>query len=90
MIGHILFGIDALKNDLLPRWNVMPLLVGLPTILLIAPDILIDRNTPNQFELTLITTFLRFGLTGLCWMLLGIAMMGQRQEGQEQQSTAAI
>ena len=30
MIGHILFGIDALRNKLLPRWNVMPLLVGLP------------------------------------------------------------
>lgn len=79
MIGHILFGIDALRHKLLPRWNVMPLLVGLPSILLILPDLLIDRSTPHQFELTLITTFLRFALTGTCWVLLGIALMDPRQ-----------
>jgi hypothetical protein len=87
MIGHLLFGIDALRNRLLPRWNVMPLLVGLPSILLIVPDLLIDRSTPHQFELTLITTFLRFSLTGACWVLLGIARMDQRLEPQP---TAAI
>ena len=82
MVGHILFGIDTLRNKLLPRWNVMPLLVGLPTILLIVPDLLIDGGTPNHFELTLITTFLRFGLSGACWVLLGIALMDQRREPQ--------
>jgi hypothetical protein len=82
MIGHILFGIDALRNKLLYRWNVMPLLVGLPSILLIVPDLLIDGSTPNHFELTLITTFLRFAITGACWVLLGIAMMDQRREPQ--------
>lgn len=82
MIGHILFGIDALMNKLLPRWNVMPLLVSLPTMLLIVPSLLIDRSTPHQFELTLITTFLRFALTGTCWVLLGIALMDQIQEPQ--------
>ena len=87
MIGHILFGIDALRNNLLPRWNVMPLLVGLPSILLIIPDLLIDGSTPNHFELTLITTFLRSGLTGVCWVLLGIALMDPRRESQ---SVAAI
>jgi len=87
MIGHILFGLDALRNKLLPRWNVMPLLVGLPSILLIVPDLLIDGSTPNHFELTLITTFLRFALTGACWVLLGIALMEQRREPQP---TAAI
>jgi hypothetical protein len=87
MIGHILFGIDALRNKLLPHWNPMPLLVGLPTVLLIVPSILIDGSTPNHFELTLINTFLRFALTGVCWMLLGIALMDPRQEPQP---TAAI
>ena len=87
MIGHVLFGIDALRYKLLPRWNVMPLLVGLPSILLIVPDLLIDGGTPNHFELTLITTFLRFALTGACWVLLGIALMDQRREPQP---TAAI
>ena len=82
MIGHILFGIDALRYKLLPRWNLMPLLVGLPTILLIVPSILIDGSKSNHFELTLITTFLRFVLTGACWVLLGIALMDQRRESQ--------
>jgi hypothetical protein len=87
IIGHILFGIDTLRNKLLPRWNLIPLLVGLPTILLIVPSLLIDRSTPNQFELTLTTTFLRFALTGVCWVLLGIALIDQRREPQP---TAAI
>ena len=87
MVGHIFFGIDALRYRLLPRWNVMPLLVGLPSILLIVPSLLIDGSTPNRFELTLITTFLRFVLTGACWVLLGIALMEQRREPQP---TAAI
>jgi hypothetical protein len=89
MVGHILFGLDALRNKLLPRWNVMPLLVGLPSMLLIVPDLLINNNTPNRFELTLTTTFLRFALTGICWVLMGIAMKGQSQ-GRELQPTAAI
>jgi hypothetical protein len=79
MIGHILFGLDALRKKLLPRWNVMPFLVGLPSILLIVPDLLIDGSTPNHFELTLITTFLRFALTGACWVLMGMALAGVRQ-----------
>ena len=79
MVGHILFGLDALRNKPLPRWNVTPLLVGLPTILLIVPDLLIDGSTPNHFELTLTTTFLRFALTGICWILMGMAMTGVRQ-----------
>jgi hypothetical protein len=28
MIGYVLFGIDALRHRLLPRWNVLPLLLG--------------------------------------------------------------
>jgi hypothetical protein len=87
MIGHVLFGMDALRNKLLPRWNVMPILVGLPSILLIMPDLLIDRSTPHQFELTLITTFLRFALTGACWVLLGIVLL---DPGREPQPTPAI
>jgi hypothetical protein len=91
MSGHVLFGIDALRNKLLPRWNVMPLLVGLPTMLLIGPSLLIDGSTPNHFELTLITTFLRFSLTGVCWILLGIALMDQnRSHSQQQRSDARL
>jgi hypothetical protein len=28
LIGHVLFGIDALRYKLLPRWNLLPLLLG--------------------------------------------------------------
>ena len=32
-IGYILFGVDALRYRLLPRWNLLPLLVGLTVVL---------------------------------------------------------
>jgi hypothetical protein len=84
MGGHILFGIDALKNRLLPRWNVMPLLVGLPTMLLVVPSLIIEEPEYSlvRFELVLTTTFLRFALTGVCWLLMGIAIGVQGQEAE--------
>jgi hypothetical protein len=86
MAGHVLFGLNALQSRLLPRWNAMPLLVAMPSILLSVPSLLIDRSTPNQFELTLVTTYLRFALTGAGWVLLGLAMM---DTGREPQPAAA-
>ncbi len=32
-IGYILFGVDALRHRLLPRWNLLPLLVGSTVVL---------------------------------------------------------
>ena len=81
--GHILFGIDALRYKLLPRWNAIPLLVGLTAPLFsMVPVILesalhIDRY---QVEVTIVTLY--SSLTGLWWVLIGIAMMGQRREPQ--------
>jgi hypothetical protein len=75
MIGYSLFGVDALKNRLLPRWNLLPLLMGAAVLLRIAPDWLGVRNyDPMQ----LAAYFLHFAITGGCWVLLGVAMMEQR------------
>jgi hypothetical protein len=87
MIGHMLFGMDALRNRLLPRWNVMPLLVGLPTTLLIVPSLIIESNIHSDFQSVLTTAFLRFAFTGAGWVLQGIALMEPRRELQP---TAAI
>ena len=79
LIGHILFGIDALRYKLLPRWNVTPLLLGLTTPLLgmlsviIASALRIDRY---QVEITIAP--LQSAITGMCWILMGVAMMGQK------------
>ena len=78
LIGHVLFGIDALRNKLLPRWNVMPLLVGLSPLLLLVPTLFVESNSPVYFALELTIASLQSATVGLCWVLMGIAMMGQR------------
>ena len=79
LIGHILFGIDALRYKLLSRWNATPLLVGLTAPLLgvisviIASALRIDRY---QLELTIAP--LQTAIIGVWWVMMGIAMMSQR------------
>ena len=88
LIGHVLFGIDALRYKLLPRWNAMPLLVGLTTPLLGVLSVIIEsalRIDRYQVELTIAP--LQSSITGVCWVLMGMAMMGQSREPQP---TAAI
>jgi len=80
LIGHVLFGIDALRYKLLPRWNAMPLLVGLTTPLLGVLSVIMEsalRIDRYQVERTIAP--LQSSITGMCWVLMGIAMMGQRQ-----------
>ena len=80
LIGHVLFGIDALRYKLLPRWNAMPLLVGLTTPLLGVLSVIMEsalRIDRYQVELTIAT--LQSATVGLCWVLLGVALMGQKQ-----------
>src|SRR5574341_75 len=79
MTGHNLFGIDTLRNKPLPRWNALPLLVGLPTLLLIVPTLILESHKPRTLELVLTTTFLPFAITGTCWVLLGCVMLDRRQ-----------
>ena len=78
-LGYILFGVDALRLRLLPRWNVLPLLVGLTVVLSLpmywfgVPAIL-----PPQWA----NTFLLFAVTGACWVLLGMVMMDKKPAPQ--------
>jgi hypothetical protein len=77
--GHALFGIDALRYRLLPRWNLLPLLVGSSVIFSFAPNWL---GVHAYHPLRLTATFLHFAITGACWVLLGIAMMDRRHNPQ--------
>ena len=82
--GYILFGIDALRYRLLPRWNLLPLLVGLTVVLSLSLDWFgVPAFLPSQWA----TPFLHFAITGACWVLFGIALMDPRRELQP---TAAI
>ncbi len=80
MLGHILFGLDALRHKLLLRWNGLPLLVGLPMVLLSVPSLIRGSSQPRDFQAVLITTSLQFALTGLGWVLLGMVLIDQRRE----------
>jgi hypothetical protein len=83
-IGYILFGVDALRSRLLPRWNLLPLLLGSTVVLSLPLDWFgVPAFLPSQ----LASPFLHFAITGACWVLMGIAMMDQRREPQP---TAAI
>jgi hypothetical protein len=78
-IGYILFGVDALRYRLLPRWNLLPLLAGSTVVLSLPLDWFgVPAFLPSQFA----SPFLHFAITGACWVLLGIAMMDQRREPQ--------
>lgn len=78
LIGHILFGIDALRYKLLPRWNAMPLLVGSLFFPLTMPLLFVESNSPEYFALELTIASLQAATIGLCWVLIGIALMGRR------------
>jgi hypothetical protein len=78
-IGYILFSVDALRSRLLPRWNVLPLLVGI-TVVLSLP--LGWFGVPAILPSPWASPFLHFAITGACWVLLGIAMMNQKREPQ--------
>jgi hypothetical protein len=82
-IGHVLFGIDALKDKLLPRWNGLPLLVGLTAPLFTVISMIIERTSGiDHYQLELTIVPLQTSITGLWWILMGIAMMSQRPAQQ--------
>ena len=83
-IGYILFGVDALRYRLLPRWNLLPLLVGSTVVLSLPFDWF---GAPAFLPVQWATPFLHFAITGACWVLLGIALMDPRREPQP---TAAL
>jgi len=84
MIGYILFGVDALRYRLLPRWNLLPLLLGSTVVFSFTHDMFgVPALLPSPWG----TPFLQFALSGAGWVLLGVALMDQRRETQ---LTAAI
>jgi hypothetical protein len=83
-IGYILFGVDTLRYGLLPRWNLLPLLVGSTVVLSLPFDWF---GVPSFLPVQWATPFLHFALTGACWVLLGIAMIDQRRGTQPTAAT---
>jgi hypothetical protein len=87
LVGQVLFGVDALRFSLLPHWNFLPLLSGLailPYLVVVTRILMILRWS----ELQIIgLTSLEMAISGACWLLMGIALLGQRQH---QESAAAI
>ena len=78
-IGCILFGVDALRYQLLPCWNLLPLLLGATVVLSLPFDWFgVPAFLPSEWA----TPFLHFAITGTCWVLLGIAMLDQRHQPQ--------
>jgi hypothetical protein len=83
-IGYILFGVETLRYRLLPRWNVLPLLVGATSVLSLPFEWF---GVPAFLPLPGVTPFLHFAISGAGWVLLGIALMDPRRVPQP---TAAI
>ena len=78
-IGYILFGVDALRYRLLPRWNLVPLLLGLTVVFSFGFEWFgVPSLLPSQWA----TPFLHFAITGACWVLMGMAMIDPRREPQ--------
>jgi hypothetical protein len=78
-VGYILFGVDALRRRLLPRWNLLPLLVGLTVVLSLPLGWFgVPAFLPSHWA----SPFLHFAVTGACCVLLGVALMVPRQETQ--------
>jgi hypothetical protein len=76
-LGYMLFGVDALRYGLLPRWNLLPVLAGSTVVLAFAPDWF---GMPSYHPIQFAASFLHLAITGVCWVLLGMTMVNQRQE----------
>lgn len=76
-IGYILFGIDVLRYRVLPRWNLIPLLLGFTVVLGLPMEWF---GVPSLLPSSLANSFLHSALSGGCWILLGIAMLEQKRE----------
>jgi len=62
--GMMLFGVSTIQTAPLPRWNVLPLMVGLLPFLVLLPNSFSERG-PNYFLFGL------FAFVGLGYVLLG-------------------
>jgi len=78
-IGFILFGVDALVTRPLPRWNLLPLLLGLSVLLSLPLEWF---GVPAFLPAEWANSFLHFAFTGVCWVLLGFVMLEPGRERQ--------
>jgi hypothetical protein len=75
-VGYILFGVDALRYRLLPRWNLLPGLLGATIVLSLGFEWFgVPAFLPSQW----LSPTLFISINGACLVLLGISMMDQRQ-----------
>jgi hypothetical protein len=78
-IGYILFGVDAQRYRLLPRWNLLPMLLGATIVLSFGFEWFgVPAILPSQWA----TPSLFFSINGICLVLLGIVLKDSRQESQ--------
>jgi hypothetical protein len=76
-IGYLLFGVDALRHRLLPRWNLLPVLLGATIVLSFGYEWFgVPALLPAQWA----NPSLFISINGACMVLLGIALMDQRRE----------
>lgn len=78
-IGYILFGVDALRYRLLPRWNLLPGLLGATIVLSFGFEWF---GVPALLPLQWATPSLFISINGACLVLIGIVLMDQRRETQ--------
>lgn len=77
--GYILFGVDALRLRLLPRWNLAPLLLGSSAVLGFTSSWFgVPSFLPQEWALP----SLHLAVTGLCWLMLGFSMMEPRHSSR--------
>ncbi len=76
-VGYLLFGVDALRGRLLPRWKLLPLLLGATLVLSLPFDWF---GVPAFLPVPGVTPFLHFAISGVCWVLYGIALTGPDRE----------
>ena len=78
-IGYLLFGVDVLQNRTLPRWNLLPLLLGSTVVLSFGFDWF---GVPALLPMPWLAPAVHFGIAGACWVLLGLALMDLQWKSQ--------
>jgi hypothetical protein len=75
----VLFGLSTASGRVLPRWNALPLVIGLLPTVIVFPQAYTVAPAPNYF------LFAMFALLGLGYVLLGYVV----RSGVSLQATTA-
>jgi len=76
-IGCLLFGVDAVRYRLLPRWNLLPGLLGATIVLSFGFEWF---GVPAVLPMQWASPTLFISINGACLVLLGIAMLNRERE----------